>query len=852
MSRISELIVKIRGDVSGALKGIREVSGEMGKLSRETSGAFSGFNDAFAKMSSFGSRMTVGLTLPIAAVGAAAVKADADLDALERGLVAVSGSSSEAQRQLKRLEEVAKLPGLGFREAVQGSINLQAAGLSAQTAERALGAFGNALATVGKSKADLDGVILALGQIESKGKISAEEINQLAERVPQIRQAMKAAFATANTEELQKMGLSSTEFINKIIAEFEKLPKAGGGVKNAFENVQDSVQKSLAEIGRSMRPATEAFLGAAEPLIQKIGEVAKGMRDWDPAAQVAVGGLITLAGGIGPVLAGLGQLGLAITGIISGAKVLGAIGVGAALGSLKAAITGAAGAAAMLGAPVAIAAAGIGALGAAAYQAGKDREFQRSTASMAEAIQNLHQKMAPVPPAAAQIAADFDRARQSLDGSSKATQNQADAFQDLDRAIQGPKTQMEEIFEINGRRRKNEAAKQLEELADQFETFGHLGPLVTYQYAQVGDQAEQLTFSQQLLKKAWDDLNESTRVSDGLTRMYYQTLRGLTSNESLQRMQKLAEAYKTIGYAPGGTDRLDDLTNAQVILARNGASQTAQDKAQLEVLKERQRRGERLTTDELRLLKTLEAANASAATKTQSVWTEAASRVRTGFTALSADLTKLILKGGNFGDVMVDALSKIGQSLMSLGIEKALGKILDMTGKLLKQIPGIGGALGKLGGIFGGGGGSGGGGSVPSIPSVGASAMGGLSGIFGSIGSIGSMVSGIIGNFQMGAMNSKLKAMESQLRGLLGQTIHNTERYNEFLPALPAIHQRLMEIRQIGVRVFTTDSPLEVMVAGGGLAGGGITINMEGSNFIGFRDLDAFLDELARRLRQRM
>jgi hypothetical protein len=34
-------------------------------------------------------------------------------------------------------------------------------------------------------------------------------------------------------------------------------------------------------------------------------------------------------------------------------------------------------------------------------------------------------------------------------------------------------------------------------------------------------------------------------------------------------------------------------------------------------------------------------------------------------------------------------------------------------------------------------------------------------------------------------------------------------------------------------------------------AGAGVTINMEGSNFIGFRDLDAFLDELVRRLRQR-
>src|SRR5690606_26404524 len=118
-------------------------------------------------------------------------------------------------------------------EAIQGSVNLQAAGFSADLARRSLMAFGNALATVGKGKADLDGVGLALSQIASKGKISAEEINQLSERVPQIRVAMKAAFGTSDTEQLQKMGIDATQFVEGVVAQLEKLPAVTGGINNA-------------------------------------------------------------------------------------------------------------------------------------------------------------------------------------------------------------------------------------------------------------------------------------------------------------------------------------------------------------------------------------------------------------------------------------------------------------------------------------------------------------------------------------------------------------------------------------------------------------------------------------------
>jgi tape measure domain-containing protein len=174
----------------------REI-GRLKSLERST-------RDVANSLASLGGKLTLGITAPLAALGIAAVKTATDFDSLKRGLTAVTKEAGPVEAQLARLKEVAKLPGLGFREAVQGSINLQAAGFSAKEAERALKGFGNALATVGKGKTELDGVILALTQIQSKGKVSAEEINQLAERVPQIRQIMLQAFGTADTEVIQR------------------------------------------------------------------------------------------------------------------------------------------------------------------------------------------------------------------------------------------------------------------------------------------------------------------------------------------------------------------------------------------------------------------------------------------------------------------------------------------------------------------------------------------------------------------------------------------------------------------------------------------------------------------------
>lgn len=214
---------------------------------------------------------TVGVVKGMADLAVASSKAGSELESVKMGFQAYAANAAEAEENINRLRLVAQLPGLGFKEAIQGSTRLQAVGMDARLAERSLMAFGNALSLVGGGKDDLNGIILALSQIASKGQVSAEEINQIAERVPQIREAMKAAFGTADTELLQKRGISPEAFIMGMVGALEKLPKATGGAKNAFENLQDSAFVALATIGEQVNKAIVPVLQTVSNFIDYLG-----------------------------------------------------------------------------------------------------------------------------------------------------------------------------------------------------------------------------------------------------------------------------------------------------------------------------------------------------------------------------------------------------------------------------------------------------------------------------------------------------------------------------------------------------------------------------------------------------
>ncbi len=194
-----------------------------------------------------------------------------------QAMLAVEGSIEGVNERLTILREIARSPGLGFSQVVEADVKLRSVGMSAAESGRAIEQVGNALALVGKGKADLDGVLLALTQIVSKGKISAEEINQIAERVPQIRAILKGAFGTADSQALQSLNIPVEEFIRRTIDGFAKLPRAIGGLRNSWENLGDTVSQTAATLGDAVVPELIPFMEDLAGWLDKNGDTARNM-----------------------------------------------------------------------------------------------------------------------------------------------------------------------------------------------------------------------------------------------------------------------------------------------------------------------------------------------------------------------------------------------------------------------------------------------------------------------------------------------------------------------------------------------------------------------------------------------
>lgn len=280
-----------------------------------------------------GQDLTQALTVPLAALGGAALKSFADLEKASAGLTAVvGGNAAKAAEEIEKLRVTAQLPGLGFEEAIQASARLQAVGLSADQARATIEAYGNAVARSGGGRAEFDAAILALTQVASKGKVSAEEINQLNERIFEIRPALSSAFGTADSEQLQKLGVSAAEFIAKSTAELAKLERVQGGLSNAFENFGDSVRQSLASLGQEINKTfnVQGIIDRVSNALSRAVQIFKNLDDSTKQSIVRFG---LFAAAIGPVFLGFGQLarlaGVSITALQSLAGVIKSVGAAA-------------------------------------------------------------------------------------------------------------------------------------------------------------------------------------------------------------------------------------------------------------------------------------------------------------------------------------------------------------------------------------------------------------------------------------------------------------------------------------------------------------------------------------------
>src|SRR5690606_29457843 len=300
---MAELEVKLSAEIAEFKKNLKVAQGEIDKFATDAGNRLKSLGESIKSVA-----IPAGVaSAAITAMGLMAVKSYGRLQSLEKGLEAVSGSSEAAKQQLEDLREVAKLPGLGLEEAVKGSISLQAIGISADDAKEAILQFGNAVATVGKGRAELDRALYGLQQLANTDFPLGEDLNIIKDAIPQVSKLLDEAFGANRSDALAKMGVTSQQVIDVIIKGLSDLPRVAGGVENAIENMQDGITEAWQEMGKAINDALDV-----EGVMNKVGDALGGVVEWfrnlSPAARDAIVYITAAVAGFGALLAALGAV----------------------------------------------------------------------------------------------------------------------------------------------------------------------------------------------------------------------------------------------------------------------------------------------------------------------------------------------------------------------------------------------------------------------------------------------------------------------------------------------------------------------------------------------------------------
>jgi len=311
MAELQRLYVRVLGDIQDLEKKMSEAERRTMRFGQQ--------------MSRVGKTISLSVTAPLSALGGVALTAALDLDRLRRGLEVSAGSAQAAARQLRDLERIARLPGLGFREAIQGAVQLNTVleGMPDRLnlSSRLLEQFGNALALTGGGRAELDRVIMQLGQMAASGRVLTADLRPIIQTAPAVATALRRAFGTIDAQEIERMGLTTQEFFARLLEGLQSLPRAAQGPATAMEGLQDAIWRARAAVGEAMLPAvtelTNQFadwlerLREANPEILRLG-VALG------AALALVGPLTIGLGALTTTIAALSAAGVSLTAALLG------------------------------------------------------------------------------------------------------------------------------------------------------------------------------------------------------------------------------------------------------------------------------------------------------------------------------------------------------------------------------------------------------------------------------------------------------------------------------------------------------------------------------------------------------
>ena len=251
-----------------------------------------------ASTKKLGKSMTRSLTMPIAALGAAAIKSAADLETMEVSFISLTGGAKQAADMMANLNEFTAKTPFQIEAVAKSARQLIASGSGIGDVNEQLQFLGDIAATSGQP---IDEIAAIFSKVNAKGKVELESLNQLAERGIPIFTALSEA--TGLPADKLGAGAVSVEQFNSVLKGFsDEGGFAAGAMERLSETASGKFSTALDNLKLAGASLAESLLPTVKQLLDKFVGLMQALTALSPETKKFVLIAAGIAAALGPLL----------------------------------------------------------------------------------------------------------------------------------------------------------------------------------------------------------------------------------------------------------------------------------------------------------------------------------------------------------------------------------------------------------------------------------------------------------------------------------------------------------------------------------------------------------------------
>ena len=264
---------------------------------------------------SVGNKMTIGLTLPIVALGGASVKAAADMEAMQQQLSTMLQSDIKGAEMFDKIKKMAAKTPFGTKDLMSATNTMLGFGIAQEKVLPLMQQLGD---ISGGNKDRFQSLALAFSQVSAAGRLQGQDLLQMinAGFNPLEAISKRTGKSIGQLKEEMSKGAISVEMVEQAMKDatseggrfFKMMDKQSKTALGQWSTMQDNLNQALADFGVQIMPYAIKALQSFSKLLEWFGSLSPATK----RVLIVLGGFVAI---LGPLVSGIGTLITVIGGL---------------------------------------------------------------------------------------------------------------------------------------------------------------------------------------------------------------------------------------------------------------------------------------------------------------------------------------------------------------------------------------------------------------------------------------------------------------------------------------------------------------------------------------------------------